>query len=83
MSYLFIPPVVEEGPIGGHWLFQRYRRKQGVTVMIIDGDVYEDMFPVEDMLREAEHIFLGGHEYIVDEADKELLESYGYEVFDL
>jgi hypothetical protein len=41
------------------------------------------MFPVEDMLREAEHIFLGGHEYIVDEADKELLESYGYEVFDL
>ena len=32
MGYLFVPPVVEEGPMGGNWLFARYTRKQGVTV---------------------------------------------------
>jgi len=39
MAYLFIPPVVDEGPMGGDWLFARYTRKQGVSVFRIDGQL--------------------------------------------
>ena len=83
MSYLFVPPVVDEGPMGGNWLFARYTRKQGVTVYRVDGEFYEDRFPSQDDLALADLIYLGGHEYVVTEDEKEALESVGYEVFEL
>jgi hypothetical protein len=81
MSYLFVPPVVDEGPMGGNWLFARYTRKQGVTVYRLDGEWYEDRFPSQDDLLGADPIYLGGHEYIVTESEKDDLEAVGYEVF--
>jgi hypothetical protein len=81
MSYLFVPPVVDEGPMGGNWLFARYTRKQGVTVYRVDGDFYEDRFPSQDDLALADLIYLGGHEYVVTEDEKDALEAVGYEVF--
>ena len=81
MSYLFVPPVENEGPMGGNWLFARYTRKQGVTVYRIDGDFYEDRFPSQDDLASADLIYLGGHEYIVTTAEKNALEAAGYTVF--
>ncbi len=81
MSYLFVPPVVDEGPMGGNWLFARYTRKQGVSVYRVDGEWYEDRFPSQDDLAFADPIYLGGHEYVVTEDEKDALESVGYEVF--
>lgn len=83
MSYLFVPPVVDEGPMGGNWLFARYTRKQGVTVYRIDGQWYEDRFPAQDDLDLADLIYLGGHEYYVTTAEKNALESVGYTVVTL
>jgi hypothetical protein len=80
MAYLFIPPVVEEGPMGGNWLFSRYTRKQGVTVYLLDGEWYEDRFPAQDELDLADKIYLGGHEYRVTYAEKLALEAVGYVV---
>jgi hypothetical protein len=80
MGYLFVPPVVEEGPMGGNWLFARYTRKQGVTVFRIDGDWYEDRFPSQDDLVLADVVYLGGHEYPVTLAEKNDLEAVGYDV---
>ena len=81
MAYLFIPPVVDEGPMGGNWLFARYTRKQGVTVLKIDGEYYEDRFPIQDDIDIAENFYMGGHEYYVTEQEKNDLEDAGYEVF--
>jgi hypothetical protein len=81
MSYLFVPPVENEGPMGGNWLFARYTRKQGVTVYRVDGEFYEDRFPSQDDLVDADLVYLGGHEYVVTEDEKNALESVGYEVF--
>jgi hypothetical protein len=81
MPYLFVPPVENEGPMGGNWLFARYTRKQGVTVYRLDGEFYEDRFPAQDDLIDADLIYLGGHEYVVTEDEKDALESVGYEVF--
>ena len=80
MGYLFVPPVVEEGPMGGNWLFARYTRKQGVSVFRVDGDWYEDRFPSQDDLDLADVVYLGGHEYPVTLAEKNDLEAVGYEV---
>jgi hypothetical protein len=81
MTYLFIPPVVDEGPMGANWLFARYTRKQGVSVFRIDGQWYEDRFPSQDDLDASDIFYLGGHEYPVTEAEKDDLEAAGYEVF--
>ena len=80
MSYLFVPPVVNEGPMGGNWLFARYTRKQGVTVYRINDEWYEDRFPSQDDLIFADPIYLGGHEYYVTEAEKIALEAADYDV---
>jgi hypothetical protein len=80
MTYKFYPPTVEEGPAGGNWLFSRYTLTRGVTVYKIDGEWYEDRFPVNDDLLEAEVVYLGGHEYVVTEEEKNDLEAAGYEV---
>ena len=81
MSYLFVPPVENEGPMGGNWLFARYTRKQGVTVYRVDGQFYEDRFPAQDDLIDAYLVYLGGLEYVVTEAENDALEAVGYEVF--
>ena len=80
MSYLFVPPVVDEGPMGGNYFFARYPRKQGVSVFRIDGVWYEDRFPIQDDLDQADVFYLGGHEYPVTEAEKNDLEAAGYDV---
>jgi hypothetical protein len=66
--------------MGGNWLFARYTRKQGVTVYRLDGQFYEDRFPVQDDLIDADLVYLGGHEYVITEAEKNALESVGYDV---
>jgi len=80
MSYLFVPPVENEGPMGGNHLFARYTRKQGVTVYRLDGEFYEDRFPAQDDLDLADLVYLGGHEYVVNATEKAALESVGYTV---
>jgi len=67
--------------MGGNWLFARYTRRQGVTVYRVDGEFYEDRFPSQDDLADADLIYLGGHEYVVTEDEKNALEAVGYEVF--
>jgi hypothetical protein len=73
MPYLFTTPVEDEGPMGGNWLFARYTRKQGVTVYRLDGQFYEDRFPAQDDLVNADLVYLGGHEYILSDAEAQVL----------
>ena len=80
MPYLFVPPVENEGPMGGNHLFARYTRKQGVTVYRLAGEFYEDRFPAQDDLDLADLVYLGGHEYVVNATEKAALESVGYTV---
>lgn len=78
--YKFIPPTVEEGPMGAHWLFYRYKLTRGLSVLKIDGVYYEIRTPSQDEMAVAEVIYQGGHEYIVDEAEATALQNAGYTV---
>jgi len=80
MTYLFVPPVLEYGPAGGHWLFYRYSLKHGVTVYKVGSSWYEEEYPSQDDLDIADVVYLGGHEYTVTLAEKNDLEAAGYEV---
>jgi hypothetical protein len=66
--------------MGGNYLFARYTRKQGVTVYRLDGEFYEDRFPAQDDLDQADLVYIGGHQYIVSADEKAALESVGYVV---
>jgi len=81
MSYLFVPPVIEEGPMGDNYLFARYRLFKGVTVLKIDNVYYETRFPTTEDIELADIVYMGGHEYPVTAEEKTSLEDAGYEVF--
>ena len=80
MTYIFTTPYVEEGPAGPGPLFSRYRLNRGVSVYRLNGEYYEMRYPIEDEIAGAEVFYLGGHNYEVDEDEKNRLEAAGYTV---
>jgi hypothetical protein len=66
-EYLFTTPSVAETPAGWHRLFARYAIHRGVTVMMIDGTYSSYRFPSQTETLEASEVYLGGHQYVIDE----------------
>ena len=69
-QYKFVTPSVAETPAGWHRLLARYAIHRGVTVMMIDGVYSSYRFPSQTETLQAQEVYLGGHEYIIDEATK-------------
>lgn len=80
MSYLFAPPTIEEGPMGGNWLFARYKRTQGITVFKVGNTYREGRWFSQDDLASASVVYMGGHEYIVNQQERDDLVAAGYTV---
>ena len=78
MPYIFLTPTVEEGPIGGHRLFEFYKQPRGVTIIKYDGEYYEMRYPSEDEFVDADAVYVGGHEYVVSDAEAADLTDAGY-----
>ena len=83
MAKLFIPPYFFESPIGGHRLFQFFKRLDSVSVLKIDGEYVEIRDPSQDEEALATEVYIGGHEYIVSDEVGAALTAAGYEVFDV
>lgn len=83
MAKVFIPPTIEEGPIGGHRLFYYYKMLRSISVLKIDGVYVEIREPSQDEIALATEVYLGGHEYPVSDAVAAALEADGYEVIDV
>lgn len=78
MSYLFITPTVEQGPIGLERLFQFYTYHVGVTVLKFGNQYVEVMYPNEDDLALADKVYLGGYDNIVSNEEAAALTAAGY-----
>jgi hypothetical protein len=78
--YKFVTPYVEEGPAGLGPLFSRYRLRKGVSVFKYNGEFYEMRYPTNDDILGAEVFYMGGNEYIIDDAAAQDLINAGYEV---
>lgn len=78
--YQFTTPYIEEGVNTGHRLFNRMKFRKGISVLKIDDEYYEMRYPSQDELQLASVYYLGGHDYIVEDAEAADLITAGYEV---
>jgi hypothetical protein len=83
MAKVFIPPTVDEGPIGGHRLFYYYKMSKGISVLKIDGQYVQIREPSQDEEALATEFYLGGHEYPVSDAIAAELIAAGFRVIDV
>lgn len=80
MAWIFTPPTVAEVPphLRRHPLFSRLKLDVGVTVIKQDGFYRQVRGPESADLDTADVIYLGGHEYVVDDAEAAALTDAGY-----
>lgn len=72
-TWRFITPTVSEGPAGLDPLFRRLKLDRGVTILVTAG-VYRSLrFPTQDEMAAADTVYMGGHEYDVDDTTKAAL----------
>lgn len=82
-TWLFRPPTVDEGPaVPGSALMRFFKITQGITILD-NGGVYSRVrFPIVDETTAATNAYMGGHEYVVDDATKAALIAGGVGVTD-
>lgn len=78
-TWTFRPPTVEEGPAS--WenpLFYRVKVTRGISIQEKPQGSYRALrFPTQDEIAEAAFFYMGGHEYVVDDATKAALIAAG------
>jgi hypothetical protein len=84
-AWTFRTPVVEEGP--ATWtdrLFLRVKLSRGITILEGPPGHYRAVrFPTQDeQYASAPALYMGGHEYVVDDATKAALIAAGVGVTD-
>lgn len=72
-TWTFRTPTVEEGPAGLDPLFHRVKLTRGVSVFNNSGVYTTARWPTQDEIAAATFAYLGGHEYVVDDATKAAL----------
>jgi hypothetical protein len=77
-KYYLTTPTEEYGPAGGGRLFIRYKLTRGLTLIRNRGVWSTTAFPTEDVLKEADMYYLGGHEYEINEGVYQDLVNAGY-----
>lgn len=78
-SWTFRTPTASEGPASwGDRLFLRVKLDRGVTVLEGPPGTYRAVrFPTQDEIAAATTTYMGGHEYLVDDATKTALIAGG------
>jgi len=78
-TWTFRPPTVDEGPAS--WedrLFLRVKLTRGISIQEMPQGSYRALrFPTQDEIADAYFFYMGGHEYVVDDATKTALEAAG------
>jgi hypothetical protein len=78
VTYLLVPPTVDEAPIGIGPLFSRYGMPRGVSLLVTGNTVVEQRWPDQDQIAAADVTYLGGHEYVITDAAAQILIDAGY-----
>lgn len=66
-----------EGPAGLDPLFHRVKLSRGVSILNNSGVYTAVRWPTQDELANATFYYLGGHEYVVDDATRTALIAAG------
>jgi hypothetical protein len=78
-TWLFKTPMVAEGPAGLDPLFHRVKLDRGITILEGPPGTYRAVrFPTQDeQFASAPALYMGGHEYVVDDATRTALINGG------
>lgn len=78
-DWLFKTNVVEEGPASWEdFLFIRLKLSRGVSIQELPQGTFRALrFPTQDEIANAFRFFMGGHEYVVDDATRTALIAGG------
>lgn len=76
-TWRFVTPTVAEGPAGLDPLFRRVKLDRGVTILEGPPGTYRAVrFPTQDEIAaSAPGMYMGGHEYVVDDTTRAALIS--------
>jgi hypothetical protein len=80
-QYKLVGPSVKETPMAWNRLHMRYGIHRGITIMRINGIYSTYRYPSQTEILQAEEVYMGGHEYIIDEHTKNELTAQGYGEF--
>ncbi|MFG3509657.1 hypothetical protein ACGF5F_29615 [Streptomyces sp. NPDC047821] len=77
-EWTFRTPSVDEGPaVPGSRLMRFYKLARGITIFNRSGAYTAVRYPTEDEIAAATVAYIGGHEYVVDDATKAALIAGG------
>ena len=76
-TYIFEPPIVREGPAGGHRLFSFYKLNVGISIVKDAGQYMQVRYLTDEDLRSYQEVYLGGNKHIVDETTRAALIAGG------
>lgn len=72
------PPEVLDHLWTNDPLFSRYRQHRGVSLLVSGTAVTATQYPYQEDLDAYDHVYMGGHEYEISEAEAEILTDAGY-----
>lgn len=78
MPYILTPPVVMEPAERAHRLFRRVPIPRGVSLLVTGTSVVESRWPTIEQQEAADVVYMGGHEYVLTDADAQVLIDAGY-----
>lgn len=73
----FSPPVVVDRR-GVHRLFRRVGVPQAISVLKFDAAYQQVREPTSEQIEQADRAYLGGHVYLIDDAEAAALTTAGY-----
>jgi hypothetical protein len=76
-TYIFEPPIIREGPAGGHRLFSFYKLNVGISIVKDNGTYLQVRYLTDEDLRNYQEVYLGGNKHIVDATTKAALIAGG------
>jgi hypothetical protein len=65
-TYIFEPPIIREGPAGGHRLFSFYKLNVGISIVRDAGTYKQVRYLTDEDLRSYQEVYLGGNKHVVD-----------------
>jgi hypothetical protein len=77
-NWLFKTPTVEEGPAGGHRLFEFYKLDRGISIVLNTNGQYQQIrYPLDSDLPTYPAVYRGGYNHTVDDTTKAALIAGG------
>jgi hypothetical protein len=77
-NYYFTTPTVQETPMGGGVLFERYKMTKGVSVLRINGLYSSYRYPAQTDIDTATEFYLGGTKTLITQQTADALTAQGY-----